>query len=149
MPVLKLRASEAVIGVVLRLFAAIELIAPDYKPGDLQFEMLPDSGDRATGTGARTCYWANLPTLPDGNFDMDAVSATVKENLRSLGAHTLNGIVYQDIVDATLKGERATEPAIRNARMMKPGSSQGAVQKLFAMRLIDRGPVEAKQGNAS
>src|SRR3990167_791541 len=138
MVVMKIRCTEAVSRAILSLFSAIETIAQGYKPEDLIFEVAPEG---KTG-GGRGGYWAKLPTLADGTFDMAEVSRTVEENLRSVGAHTVNGIIYQDIVDVTLNGEKATEPVLRKNRMMAAGSSQRAVQQLFHSGLIDRGPIE-------
>lgn len=145
--VIKIRCTDTVGKAIIGLVAAIELIGADYKPEDLQFEVLDDDSVREGGGGPRTQYWAKLPKLPDGKFDMAAVDDTVKQNLRSLGAHTVNGIIYNDIVQVTLNGEKATEPALRKARMMKGGSSQRAVQQLFHMGMIDRGPISKEPSN--
>ena len=140
--IIKIRCTDAVGMALMHMFHALELIGIDYKPEDFQFSSADDSSERTGGGGARTQYWANLPTLPDGTFDMAAVSATVQQNLRDLKAHTVNGIIYQDIVDKTISGDRPiTERALREARMMKSGSSQRAVQELFNMGLISRGPI--------
>lgn len=136
---IKVRCTEAVGNAIIRLFAAMELIAADYKPEDLQFEI---GDERASGGGPRTQYWAKLPRLDTGLFDMAAVDVTVRENLQSLGEHTINGIVYNDIVNGTIDGAVMTEPGIRAARMMKAGSSQRAVQQLFHAGLIDRGHIK-------
>ena len=162
--IIKIRCSEAVGRVILRMFAAIEAVgegqdfracstaierfntaladvAGNFRPEDLQFETSDDSSERTRGGGPRTKYWANLPTLPDGAFDMAAVDETVRRNLTDLKAHTVNGIIYQDIVAGTLAGAIVTEPRLARERMMKRGSSQRAVQVLFQMGLIDRSPI--------
>lgn len=135
--ILKINTTEEIGRAFLQLIACIEVVATGYSPEQLQVTVLSEDPLPKT-VAARTHYWAKLPRLGDGTFNMATVDTTVRQNLESLGAHTLNGIVYGDIVKATLAGEKATEPAIRTARMMKPGSSQGAVQKLFAMGLIER-----------
>lgn len=142
---IKIRCTETIGNAILRLIAAIETVATDYKPEDLQFEAGDDPALREGG-GARTQYWAKLPKLTNGTFDMKAIPDIVKKNLKDLGEHTVNGIIYNDIVDLTLKGEQATEPALRAARMMKAGSSQRAVQQLFWNGLIDRGPIVHPSG---
>ena len=147
--VIKIRCTDAIGGLILRFFALMGTVASDFKPEDLQFETMHDSQDRLTGGGARTKYWAKLPTNDDGTFDLERTKAIVKENLHSLGATTVNGIIYQDIVDLTLKGEIATEPKLRAQRMMKAGSSQRAVQQLFHNGLIDRGAIDFTGGAAS
>lgn len=144
--IIKINTTEDLGKMIIHHFAMIQAIALDFKPEDLQWKIV-DTEPLPRASAARTHYVAKLPQLPDGTFDMAAVDATVKENLLSVGAHTLNGIVYRDVVNATLKGEILTEPAIRAARMMKPGSSQGAVQKLKAMGLIDG--LAIKHGEAS
>ena len=142
--VLKIRCTDAIGNLIIRFFGLLETVAGDYKPEDLVFEMMDDSQDRLKGGGARTKYWAKLPTLPDGAFDLERCAVIVKENLYSLGATTVNGIIYNDIVDLTLKGEEPiTEPALRASRMWKAGSSQRAVQQLYHNGLIDRGRIAA------
>lgn len=135
---IKVRCTEAVGNAIIRLFAAMELIAADYKPEDLQFEI---GDERASGGGPRTQYWAKLPKLPTGLFDMDAVTEMLRVNLRDLGATTVNGIIYQDIVEGTIEGRTMTEPGIRAARMFKAGSSQRSIQQLYHNGLIDRAPI--------
>lgn len=139
--ILHINTTEEIGKLFLVMIGMIETIANDYKPEDLQFKIL-DEEPLPRAAQARTHYWAKLPLGDDGTFDMAKVETTVRTNLESVGAHTLNGIVYQDIVSATLKGEKETEPAIRTRRMMKPGSSQGAVQKLYKMGLIDRAEIK-------
>ena len=136
--ILQINTTEEIGKIFLRLIAAIEADASDYNPESLQFTIL----DEPRAAAARTHYWAKLPHAADGTFDMARVDATIRENLLSLGAETLNGIVYSDIVKATLLGEQATERGIRDSRMMKPGSSQGAIQKLKAMGLIEGEAIE-------
>ncbi len=92
---------------------------------------------RGSGTGPRVHYIARLPKLPDGAFDMASIPSVVAENLRSLGAETFNGIVYQATVDATLQGTILTEPALRKERRMKAGTSQRAFVQLRAMGLVE------------
>ena len=133
--ILKLNTSEEIGRAFLQLIACIEAVATGYSPEQLQVTILSEDPLPKT-VAARTHYTANLPKLQDGTFDMTAVESTVRQNLESVGAHTLNGIVYQDVVTATLSGEMATEGAIRTKRLMKPGSSQGAIQKLKAMGFI-------------
>src|SRR3990167_11446518 len=137
---LKIRCSEHIGNAIMRLIASIEAIAPE-RLEDFHLEMGDDTPDRTGGGGPRTHYWAKLPRLGDGTFDQASIPDVVKENLLSLGATTVNGIIYQDIVDHTLRGDIATEPKLRAERMMKAGSSQRAVQQLFHNGLIDRGPI--------
>ena len=139
---LKIKCTDAVGQALIRMFALIEVVATDYKPEDLQFEVCEDKLEREGKSGPRTQYWAKLPILPDGKFDMASVDVTVKKNLTDLGAATVNGIIYSDIVKKTIDREHPiTEPALATARMMKRGSSQRAVQVLYNMGLIDRGPI--------
>ena len=134
--ILKIRCADNVGQALLLILTA------GYTPGELTFETIDDSHERTGGGGPRTQYWAKLPKLSDGAFDMAAVAVTVRTNLEALGTHTVNGIVYQDITDKTLRGEIATEPGIRAERMMKAGSSQRAVQQLYHNGFIDRGPIQ-------
>ena len=138
--VIKIRCSDAIGKLVMGFFALLETVAGDYKAEDLEFEVGDDPVERAGG-GARIKYWAKLPLLSDGAFDMDAVDKTVKENLHSLGPATVKGIVYNDIVQLTLKGEIVTEPKLRAARQMKAGTSQREVGQLVRMGLIEKGPI--------
>ena len=144
--VIKINTTEEIGKIFLAVIGMIEVIAEGYRPENLQFKIL-DEDPAPRAMAARTQYKALLPTAADGTFDMAKVEETVRVNLESVGAHTLNGIVYQDIVAATLEGRMETEPAIRARRMMKPGSSQGAVQKLRKMGFIES--EEIKFGAAS
>ena len=50
--------------------------------------------------------------------------------LAALGSTTVSGIVYQAVVDATIKGEDATERGIREAHGILPKSAQRALVDL-------------------
>lgn len=98
-----------------------------------QMEMEIDHSEwqRKKAPAATKMYRAILPDsakLPDGTFDMNAVKTFVEGNMVKLGP--LMAITYQEIVDATLRGKAATEPAIRAKRGMKAGTSQRNVGEL-------------------
>lgn len=140
--IVKIRCSDSIGKAVLMMLTAM---AQTAREGELSFEQLNDSAERTVGGGPRTHYWAKLPKQADGTFDMATVDETVRRNLEELKAHTVNGIIYSDIVQKTLAGELATEPQLAAARMMKRGSSQRAVQVLYNMGLIDRGPIKVSE----
>ena len=134
---IKIRCSDAVGLVIMRMFSAIEAIAQDYKPEDFTFEV-GDTPQPRKGSMARMQYWAKLPRHADGTFDMAKVEPMVKKNLEELGAHTLSGIVYDDIVKITLAGSKVTEPALRAARVLKGGTSQRIVGTLIRSGLLEK-----------
>ena len=139
MVTITIKCTEAIASAVMKMLTALDAVAADYRPENLQFEVAEATERRSSS--ARTHYWAKLPKLPDGTFDMAAVDETVQKNLEALGAHTVNGIIYGDIVAKTIRGDIATERGLREERMMKAGSSQRAMVQLYAWGLIDRGPI--------
>lgn len=150
--VIKIRCSDTVGSLIIKFFSLLLTLTGDEHPEDLQFETLDDTSDRLRSGGARMKYWAKLPTkVEDGKevFDLALVAEVIKANLHSLGATTVNGIIYSDIAELTLQGEDPiTERRLRDARMMKAGSSQRAIVQLNAMGLIDKGPIEHSTGQA-
>ena len=152
--IIKVRANDTIGNAILRMLVAMGTTAPE---GALSFEQLNEAQERTGGGGPRTHYWAKFPILPDGvahsssdrvgppdprTIDRVAASDVVRRNLLDLGAHTVNGMIYNDVAAKTLAGEIATEPQLARDRIMKRGSSQRAIQVLYQMGLIDRGRIE-------
>lgn len=125
----------------MRLIAAIEALAeghPDYKPEDFSVEIDPTD---VAPPAPKTHYVAKLPVLTSGAFDVAKVPETVRKNLEDLGEGSTAGVIYQDIVDATLAGQIITEPDIRAKRNLKTGTSQGRIQQMRKMGIIESRPI--------
>ena len=149
MVTIKVTCTEAVGNAIMQLFAAIETIggvnadgSPKYKSEELQFEMGPAEAFAERGPGpAKSYYIAKLPRGADGSFDMARVEGVVRANLESLGAETIGGIIYQDIVKATLAGEQITERQIRDERHLKAGTCQGRIQQMRQNGIVESLPI--------
>lgn len=137
---------------ILRLLVAIEAVGglkedgtPKYSSEDLQFFSNPADIVAALKRpqkpgAARTHYVAKLP-MKDGTFDRHAVEETVRKNLEAIGPQTMHGVIYQEIVNATLEGRMAIERDIREKLSYKAGTSQRVIGDLVRGKLVESQPI--------
>lgn len=148
---IEIKAPQAIANLIIQLFAVVEgLMEVDeegrrsYESEDLAFNMEPyvEEPEPKTKLGrAKTHYVAALPKKADGTFDMAAVGQVVKENLSLLKEGSMHGIIYQEVVEATLAGRLAIESEIRKKLDYKAGSSQRVIGDLARGKLILRVPI--------
>lgn len=92
--------------------------------------------EKGGGSKARKEYYAVLPE------DATERMRVIASNLETLGNTTIKGLVYQDLVTATVEGRALTEPEIRKRRFAgKAGTSQREVGDLVRIGIVANRPI--------
>jgi len=143
--VIKIQCGQAIGEAIMNTLAAIREVATSNHPNGLFNEELfsvsvgadPVQREEAAPdpSKARVQYRALLPRAKKDR------EKTIEVNLAQLGATTMHGVIYRDLVNATLEGKMLTEPYIAQVRSLKRGSSQRVIGDLARQGLIEKVPV--------
>lgn len=141
-------ARQDVADSILKFVTSLEVLAanlagPDGPVDLFQLEYNPafmpkSSSSAGTGQplGAKKHYRA---VLPSRRADL---KAAIEKNLKNLGATTMHGIIYNDIVQMTMENQQVIEKDIRNKRCAgKAGTSQRIIGDLCRMGIVESVPI--------
>lgn len=133
----KISCTEKIGKALIACLAAMQAVAGDnFDDSSLQVEMDVKQPREGRVLGARVQYRALLPT-----GSVASIQNTINENLAGLGSHTIKGIIYQSIADATMADEVITERMLTETKHFRTKTVQRSIVELRQAGLIASQPL--------